>query len=482
MTDKEKATLPDLDLTKLLESDAGDLLPEDIVRGVTPYRTAVNRIITGLVLTTFTLNIAALDYIGPAVGVILLAAGFRTIRNGNGFFKAGYVFSVCAVILTAGLLAVNATIYAPYFNGSAWSTAYGIIKLGFRLLIVICFWLGLKRAGHRFRITYRLNSGLLLCVWYAAVSVLGLMQVNSWLIFWVLIAAYILLLKSLVSLARDLERTGYTVSAAPVRISDRLYMGIIAAVFLLCVVFGYAFFHSYDMEWSRASKSAATKDAAFVREELGEKGFPDYVLSDMTDEDVMRCADSVKAYSKTSDFDVDGGRLQVTTVVAMDPEGVSDFDVIHSFRWLENPDHLYADGVKIYPAYSEPGFSKKNDISGRVLCERDGETLAADYHSLDDVTYEESDFMGTSMQTVIVGTYSVPDGSEGCRGYVLYSAGSDDPENYSHYVSGIHFAHQWIFSRYPHEDAKEALTASFMDDYSCFSIGSFFVNGTADGI
>ena len=66
MTDKNRQTLPDQDFERILKASAADIPPADVIRGITPHRTAVNRIITGLVLTTFTLNIAGLDYIGPA--------------------------------------------------------------------------------------------------------------------------------------------------------------------------------------------------------------------------------------------------------------------------------------------------------------------------------------------------------------------------------------------------------------------------------
>ena len=126
MTDKNRQTLPDQDFERILKASAADIPPADVIRGITPHRTAVNRIITGLVLTTFTLNIAGLDYIGPAIGAILLAAGFRIIRRGNGFFKAGYALSLLNIALMAALLTVNATIYASDFNGSAVSAAYGV--------------------------------------------------------------------------------------------------------------------------------------------------------------------------------------------------------------------------------------------------------------------------------------------------------------------------------------------------------------------
>ena len=210
MTDKNRQTLPDQDFERILKSSVADIPPTDVIRGITPHRTAVNRIITGLVLTTFTLNIAGLDYIGPAIGAILLAAGFRIIRRGNGFFKAGYALSLLNIALMAALLAVNATIYASDFTGSAVSTAYGFINLLVKMSVIICFWRGLRSAGHRFGapgvsgVCGKIDSGALLCLWYGAVSVLGLIGVTSWLIACALVVLYILLIRSLLKLSDTL--------------------------------------------------------------------------------------------------------------------------------------------------------------------------------------------------------------------------------------------------------------------------------------
>ena len=486
MTDKNRQTLPDQDFERILKSSAADIPPADVIRGITPHRTAVNRIITGLVLTTFTLNIAGLDYIGPAIGAILLAAGFRIIRRGNGFFKAGYALSLLNIALMAALLTVNATIYASDFNGSAVSTAHGIITLLVKMSVIICFWRGLGSACHRFGVSGvsgKIDSGALLCLWYGAVSVLGLIGVTSWLIVCALVALYILLIRSFLKLSDTLEDTGYSVAAAPVHISDQLYIGVLTALFMLCVAVGYGFSSSYPMTWESAPADTATEsEADSVRDHLTDAGFPDFVARDMADEDVLKLESSARVFTDSRERAVDGGKLEITTVVSMSSEDALDFSVIHYFKWADNPDHLYTEGIKIYPAYADPGFYAKGEISGRVLCEKGGETLASGYRSLGEEILTGTDFWGEYSDTVIIGTYSIPDGSKNCRGYVMYSAKSPDKSMYGGYKSGFFFAHQNSLLIYPHETAEDELTSSDLSEYSCFDTDSIFTTGSMNSM
>lgn len=483
MTDKNRQTLPDQDFERILKASAADIPPADVIRGITPHRTAVNRIITGLVLTTFTLSIAGLDYIGPAIGAILLAAGFRIVRRGNGFFKAGYAFSLLNIALMAALLTVNATMYASDFNGSAVSTAYGVITLLVKMSVIICFWRGLGSAGHHFGVSGKIDSGALLCLWYGAVSVLGLIGVTSWLIVGVLVALYILLIRSLLKLSDTLEDTGYSVAAAPVHISDRVYIGVLTALFILCVAVGCSFSSSYPMTWESAPAGAAAEsEADSVRSELTDAGFPDFVARDMTDEDVLKLESPVKVFTDSRTRTVDGGKLEITTVISMNSEDALDFSVIHYFNWADNPDHLYTEGIKIYPAYADPGFDAEGEISGRVLCEKGGETLASEYYSLGEEILTGTDFWGEYSDTVIIGTYSIPDGSKNCRGYVMYSAKSPDGSLQGGYKSGFFSAHQNSLLIYPHETAEDELTSSDLSEYSCFDTDSIFATGSRDNM
>lgn len=72
----------DLRFDELLREDAA-ALPPPADGEITPWRTAMDRILWGMGLTTITLNFLWLDVLLPAIGAVLLVLGFRTLRREN---------------------------------------------------------------------------------------------------------------------------------------------------------------------------------------------------------------------------------------------------------------------------------------------------------------------------------------------------------------------------------------------------------------
>ena len=83
--------------------------PEETVRAVTPFRTAMEHIVLGLCLTCFTLHVWYLDYLLPAVGTIALYLGFRSLRRNNRWFRIGWIISGCKAIALYISFALQAT-------------------------------------------------------------------------------------------------------------------------------------------------------------------------------------------------------------------------------------------------------------------------------------------------------------------------------------------------------------------------------------
>lgn len=50
--------------------------PDDVVEDVTPWRKAMSRVLIGMALCAITLNFWCLNYILPAVGMVLSLLGF----------------------------------------------------------------------------------------------------------------------------------------------------------------------------------------------------------------------------------------------------------------------------------------------------------------------------------------------------------------------------------------------------------------------
>ena len=81
----------DIDLRAVFSESFSVLPPEEVVRDVTPWKRAMNRVLIGMVLCTITLNFWYLNYILPAVGMVLWLLGLRALRRENGYFTACFV-------------------------------------------------------------------------------------------------------------------------------------------------------------------------------------------------------------------------------------------------------------------------------------------------------------------------------------------------------------------------------------------------------
>ena len=83
--------------------------PEEAIRTVTPFRSAMGKVVVGLCLTCFTLELWYLQYLLPALGTILTVLGFRSLRNNNRWFKFCWIISIYEAILLYTVSLLSAT-------------------------------------------------------------------------------------------------------------------------------------------------------------------------------------------------------------------------------------------------------------------------------------------------------------------------------------------------------------------------------------
>ena len=94
MGKREFETMNDNDFENMLENSVPDgLLPEEIVNNVTPWKKAMKRILWGIALSTVTFNFLYLNYILPAIGLILILFGYRALRCENKWFNMCFIAS-----------------------------------------------------------------------------------------------------------------------------------------------------------------------------------------------------------------------------------------------------------------------------------------------------------------------------------------------------------------------------------------------------
>ena len=129
MDDRKWEELSEGEFEAMLGAGLPDLPPEGIVEEVTPWKRAWNRVLVGMALSTVTLNFWLLDTILPAVGVVLMLLGFRSLRRENRWFRSCFVLTLLRAVHFFLLLLLNTTIWVSAGVLSALSVSYTHLTL-----------------------------------------------------------------------------------------------------------------------------------------------------------------------------------------------------------------------------------------------------------------------------------------------------------------------------------------------------------------
>ena len=449
----------DLRFDELLQEDAAALPPLSD-GAVNPWQMAMGQILWGMGLTTITLNILYLDYILPALGAVLLVLGFRTLRRENKPLGWCYKLALAALLLR-GVIYVLLALPVELGNTLAYCTALVTLAL------YICLWRGMvgvsRRAGAEKPAAPAAGA---MAVLYGLLLPLAYIGLEGWLLVVPLLVIYIVILRSMAKLSRSLADTGYVITAAPVRLPGWAVLwgslGLLLAAILLAAFLG----QRYPTDWQ--AREDAPQDTA-IRQELLAKGFPSYVLDDLTADEVSCMADAVRVYRQVerlysdtdyrtittahymsdpdrplvfdrtiTDVDGEGERHytyvyrvydtleQTMTHVAVElPEedGVRRYIYIHHLTYDTQPSPRLTEALELWPAWQvEIGWTPGGAVSGRLLCERSGGEQTAPFYSLTGGSHQITDIFGTRWEQQITALWTRPAHAEKIRAYVFYDA------------------------------------------------------------
>ena len=463
---------------ELLEESLPALPPEDVAAEVTPWRRAMRRVLVGMALCTVTLNFLCLNYLLPAIGMALTLLGFRALRRENGWFMACFLTAALRAAQLFPQLALNTTILPGLFPDRA-STA--LAAAGFILLFLqyFCLWRGLRAVREKAGLAPGAGAAGALLLWYALVVALTLLQYNGLIIGLAMVVGYFFILRGLYRLSGALDEAGYAVRSAPVRLSDRWLAGILAAALAAGCICGYLFGGSYPMRWVPVDP-AEQSQVTDIRAKLLELGFPDYVLDDLTAEDIAACAHAAEVVTDVHNYAVNDGRQVVTaygsdrytytevhtvydvkelrvTGVAVRLAGEEKlWMVFHHFLWTADPGFYGTESIQLWPVYREisEGWALDGDFTGRVLYDRDGRAFAAPYYALGTRTYTSSSiFWGQQTASDVFAEFSLPRNGTRQRGYVAYPVWSLNPGWL--FSSWVNYTHQSRWLQYPAVTAME---------------------------
>lgn len=458
--------MTDRDFDALLRDTMEDLSPEDVPETVNPWKRIMIWLLAGLVLTSITLQFYNLDLFLPTLGWLLLFTAFRSLRRENRWFRLCWVLSGIQVLYYGGVLILAATVwYGRITESLPFQVLFWVVLAG-QILMLFALWQGLRAVRRKAGLEPGAGGALALLLWKLAILVLAWMRVDGTVLMIGVLIIYICILRSIWNLSKTLDEAGYLVENAPVHLSDHTIVFGTAAVVAVGVVCGSLLFHSYPMDW-QPENVTQNPQVEEVKAQLLALDFPEDVLCDLTDEEILAMKGAKRVVSGTEDCPMNEGRevvdrtngihvsrvydvkeLRITGVAVELPGDREQWQIIHHFRWVVNPKFYGTETMQFWPAWHlEDGWEKGKAPTGRVLCERKGQTYWAPYYALGELSFtQNSMFSGNQKRTDLFADFSMPRYAQNYRGYVTYSALEvqegyilDDWINYTHQTGPVQY-------------------------------------------
>lgn len=484
MSEQKKSFMDEQDFDALLSRSLPELPPEDIVARTVPGKKALNRILIGYFLSTFTINGLGLNLILPVIGQILMLLGFRALQHENRWFSACYVFAVLQAFLRFGKLILDTTIFdLPFEDPQSAANAF-YIALALQVLLTVvsllCFWRGLRTVQKACGIRSKAIGVLALLAWNLLLCAVFVAQARGQFIggytLLFLLVSLIIILWMIARQAKALDATGYVLQPAPLRLSDRTLTLIILGILAIGCTCGHLFFSSYDMDWQTvdSTESAATSE---TKSQLAALGFPEDILDDLTPEDLARChgaeqvvVDARTLNSENPTFDNGDYDIRLTNVIVLVPGETPHVVLFNHFSWLSIPKFYGTAALNILPTYevSAELWRLENGPTGRILYDDGDDSFVADYHSIEMRTVTSNLFRNVAPSPSLYASFIFPNQGTRQRGYITYTIAPRAilPEGYRQAgYSQMTYMHQKKRFLYPAETA---------DSSSIFSINGPF--------
>ena len=464
-----------------IEQELAGIVPgEGIVGEVDPWRVPLGRIAAGLALTGITLNFLYLQYLLPALGIVLQYLGFRALRRSGPAFRLAWALSAVRLVWFAAFTALEATPWAPE---GALVYALGLTAMGIQVVQLLALRAGLREVCRRAETPQQGDPLRSAVIWQLVVIVLAFSPLSqSWLAFLPMLLAFVLIIRSLVRLSGSLGGAGYCFVDAPVCVSSRVMKwGYLLACLLLVLGASVCVNHPrLDAQPQPAQGEAEARQA------LAALGVPEEVLADLSDEHVRALEgalyvyaqqDVMSFYSSTTTevqkANTEADQLGSYIIYIELPD--SRMAVLNYFDWRQGGAY-WGDAVRL--GWQDTYEHLTGQIGGALLYEKDGQAYAAPIPRLNNGVVTTTDwFFGTRSDSQISGTVSYPFGAQNQRGYVLYILQLRDP--------GIIRGNTWITYRHrlhpfslPYQTPAE-LTSGWTDNTLQQHLGLFEARGQA---
>lgn len=439
---------------RMIEQEiAGTIPSQSVVEEVNPWHEPIDRIAGGLALTGITLNFLYLDYLLPAVGVVLQYLGFRALRRNGVDFRLAWVLSIVRLTWVGAFLVLSA---APWLPIGDLDIALGLTSMILQIVQLLALRAGLRQTCRTAGVEPQSDPLKAAACWEALILVLAFSPLaHSWLAAIPMVIAFVCIVRALFRLGESMGEAGYCFVAAPVRLSTRVVRwGYLGGCLLLMLAVSVYVNHP-RLDAAPMEEHGETE----MRQQLSDLGLPDEVLADLTDEDVraldgafhVACCAEMLAFGPDSQSMMLCDQTNAPERAPIEPEIPASADtMIASTYYMELPEYRMAVLHRLAwvqgSAYWGDAFSAFEDsdygyelLGGRLVYEKNGQTYAAPIPELSDNTVTTTNLFGTYTNNQISGVISYPLGADNPRGYVLYVMQLDANRVFG--ATGINYYH-----------------------------------------
>jgi hypothetical protein len=417
-----------------------------------PWKLPFANIATGLLLTTFTLNFKNLQYILPTLGILMIFFGFRSLQGVNEIFKRAWFLTIFRLILQIVQLIVLAS---PWILNPNYSLILGGIVTLYQIAFLLTFRNAMKLLFHDIGMKPKRDPLLRAIQWYivfviivifgSSFAILAILPMIIWLL---------VIISSISKYSVDLQFINYNATTVKGIKSNRC-LGV--GYLLLCFLF--------VLGTSAVSNHLHLDSSVFTpgtdmnsRARLIEMGFPEYILNDLSDENIklfqqttyveaqkqqlmIDPKEEITSKSKTQNIieNVPGDINMESTTVYLEMEDGNMY-VLEYFDWTDGR------------AYWQDGFSISGEecmelVDGKLIYDKDGIEYIAPIPRLTFGSVMVNNFFfGGRSNLQISGGVSYPFGTNHQRGYVLYRALLNEGTMYiSNNMTYIHYSYPLKF-------------------------------------
>lgn len=454
---------------RLLMDQAGQLppLPADL-EAYTPWRSAMTRLVWGMVLTTFHLQFFYLNYLLPLLGAVLIYLGCRILRRENGWFRLCGALGGLYLAVDAAFLVLNATpVIGNISQNRALALGLGVVFSLISAGILFALRQGTRGAFSqgteplpdyfgRALAAYLLS--LAVAAWCDLVPltrqvgflIVGTEITNKPLYYGRAAAFLVLYVLCLYWVARQgsaLAGRGYQITPAPVRLPGWAVGAAVFGAVALCLpaaLYLGSRIPNGPVEPVTAPLAGSQEQ---VRDHLVELGLPEELANMLDEKELALCAGAVGVKQsgpvrtlksgerpqtqeqRKPSIGLDGGQVSLEAWAVVLPG--SRLRCYYAFYWDQLPEHRLQDQASLDLSGNYPA----RDYAGRLLWERDGQTYTvlpdiqlAGGQSAQELTedaqwwYEEELERLGHLHYSPWFDYSIPRGAQQLRGYLAYTS------------------------------------------------------------